>query len=169
MDFSTWTQSLHDRGIRVIPPSHPTPVQLWARLADGRVVLFRCRGTKVMLARYDPADLQMLSPVSGCGCACDGAVAVSAPEQARRVAVGADVRPVEVAVFDGAAERGWSAYEAGLLQVVDAARLFDSLLVQLDPPRPRVYGRQRIRSAGRLGSLLSTTACAASTGRSLVR
>jgi hypothetical protein len=167
MEFRTWTRSLYDRGIRVIPPSHPTPVQVWAVLPSGGVVRFRCRGTTVTLVSYDPGDLQLLAPASTCACGCG--TEVTGPVHPQRVAVRAGARPIEGTVFDGAVERGWFGYEAGLLPVAEAAPLFDVLLDQLQTPHPAGQGWFRILSTGRLGSSLSTTAFAASSGRSSVR
>lgn len=127
MNFGSWTRALADRGLRVIAPSHPAPVELWAVLPDGDVVHFRCRGTGASLARYAADDLRTVVPVDSCACGCDRR---TGPATTTRVLPRPGVRPREIRRFDGRAERGWTSYEAGLLEVAEAAELFDRLLPQ---------------------------------------
>lgn len=126
MNFHSWTHALAARGFRVLPPSHPVPVELWAVLPGGDVVHFRCRGTTATLARYDGDDVRTITPTDGCPCDC--AARAGAGTTTPRVLARPGVRPREVRHFDGRAQRGWTSYEAGLLTVAEAAELFDHLL-----------------------------------------
>lgn len=170
MDFTTWARHLSDRDIHLISPSHPTPVRVRALLPSGDLAEFLCRGTTATLARYAASDLVFVEPRSsgdGCGCGCGEALAE--PVTAPRVVVRAGAEPRRVVRFEGATERGWTGYEAGLLSVDEAAPLFDSLLAAVGPldsrgPATSVhYGRVRtffMRTVGLSGSSLSTTASA---------
>lgn len=162
MDFPTWTRHLSDRGLRVVPPSHPTPVEVWALLpGEAGLVHFRCRGRTVTLARYAEADLLFTEAAAACscdrGCGSDLGDPITPPRLTLRPGAGA----VGVARYDGASRSGWTGYEAGLLAVDDAAPLFDALLADLLSELPPAR-----RSVGLDGSLLSTTASAVSAGRS---
>ncbi len=143
MNFDTWVADLTQRGMTVLPPSHAVPVELHVILPDGRGLHFRCRGTTVTLRLFAVADTRVAVPV-----------AVSAPtefpvvpevllpvaegvDQARmrgavfRLVFPNDARPQSVDSIDGRTRFGWSAYEAGLLSVEEAAPLFDELLTRL--------------------------------------
>lgn len=135
MNFRAWTRHLTARGLRILAPSHPVPVELWAVLPAGDVVHFRCRGTGASLERYAAADVGTVVPADGCDCGCAHHVtgAVTTRVQPRPAA-----RPREVRRYDGRAERGWTSYEAGLLSVADAAELFDDLLDALSGEVPAV-------------------------------
>ncbi len=163
MDFATWTRALSARGLQVVPPSHPVPVELWALLPAGGLIHFRCRGTRVTLDRYAEDDLLFVESPGRCGC--DGGCAdgprarVGAVPPRVRIRPGA--RPVAAARFDGTRARRWSGHEAGLLTVEQAAPLFDVLLDRLQSRRNRTVARD--------GSSLTTTASAVSSGRSAAR
>ncbi|REF38142.1 hypothetical protein [Thermasporomyces composti] len=134
MDFATWTRSLSDRGLDVVPPSHPVPVRLSILPPDGGLLEFRCRGTRVTLERYAEADVLLVVPEAWCACGCGRHL--PAPMTPPRVAVRPGARPIATAVYDGAVERGWSGYEAGLLRVEEAAVLLDALLPALTATQP---------------------------------
>lgn len=129
MDFATWTRSLSDRGLDVVPPSHAVPVRLSMLPPEGGLLEFRCRGTRVTLERYAPADLLLVVPEAWCACGCGRHL--PAPMTPPRVGVRPGARPVATAGYDGATERGWSGHEAGLLRVEEAAALLDALLPAL--------------------------------------
>jgi hypothetical protein len=128
LTFSTWTAALRSRGFAVLPASHAVPVQLWLRTPDGSALHFLARGTRLRLRRYAATDLAALLLRSECDC-----------EEHR--AAGAAVRTVLVtgatpsaeAVYDGAADRGWRGYEAGLVDVATAAEIFEDLLAVVEP------------------------------------
>jgi hypothetical protein len=133
MNFADWTHALAERGLRIVAPSHPTPIQVSALIPDGGLVLFRCRGTRVTMERYRASDLLVAAPAANRGCECGrshGADPLGALE-APRFIVPAEARPALVAAYDGAADRGWSTHEAGLLRPVEAAPLFDTLLARV--------------------------------------
>lgn len=128
MNFSAWTRALADRGIRVVSPSHPTPIELWALLEDGQVVHLRCRGTTVRLTAYPPDSLVGIHIGQACDCGC----AMQRPGVGQpRTVLSPDATPHTVVELDGRRERGWTAYEAGLLAVPEAAEIFDELLARL--------------------------------------
>lgn len=121
LTFSSWTAALAERGLSVLPPSHPVPVELWARDADG-VVHFRARGTTVTLRRYQDSDLTGLILRSECDCAEHRTAGAGT-----RTVLAPGAAPVAEVQIDGAAEFGWRAIEAGRLDVPAAAVLFDLL------------------------------------------
>lgn len=127
MNFRSWTRTLADRGLRVIAPSHPAPIELWAELPGGDIVHFRCRGTGASLTRYAADDIVSVVPADDCACGCGRR---TGPATVARAITRPGVRPREIRRFDGRAERGWTSYEAGLLKVDEAAALFDRLLPQ---------------------------------------
>lgn len=133
MDFATWTRVLSGRGLQVVPPSHPVPVVLWA-LRQGRdqpngLLHFRCQGRTVTLVEYAESAIVLAEPASMCGCGCG--LTARLPESTPRLTLRPDAEPSRSVRFDGAAERGWVGYEAGLLRVSEAAELFDRLLAEL--------------------------------------
>ncbi len=132
MDFAAWTRTLFDRGLRVVPPSHPAPVRLWALLPAGGLLHFRCHGTFVDLERYAEGDFLFADPAGRCDCGCGQHL--PAPQAPPRLVLRTGARPVDGVRHDGAAEGGWRAYEAGLLSVDAAAEVFDRLLAELAPP-----------------------------------
>lgn len=137
LDFAAWTRSLAARGLTVVPPSHRVPIDVWALLATGGALHLWCRGTAVVLEQYADADLYVSTPPAVCGCGC-GAQATP-PQTAGRFAVRPGARPVRAVRWDGREERGWRAYEAGLLDVPAAAALLDELLDRIStlPVAPR--------------------------------
>ncbi|WP_020575687.1 hypothetical protein [Actinopolymorpha alba] len=132
MDFATWARQLSDRGFRVLPPSHPVPVRLWALLPGGDLLQFRCQGTNVSLERYAEADLFFVVPAGRCDCGCGEHL--PAPSARARLVIRTSARPIDAARYDGATVRGWRGHEAGLLSVAEAAPLFDDLLAELFAP-----------------------------------
>jgi hypothetical protein len=146
MRFDTWVADLTRRGITILPPTHAVPIELHAVLPDGRGLHFRCRGTTVTM-RVFPAEAmrvalpvtidaptefpivpEVLLPVA------EGLDEARASGCAYRLVAPRGSAPESVAIVDGRARFGWSAYEAGLLTVAAAAPLFDELLalVSLD-------------------------------------
>ena len=124
--FAAWVSTLSARGFSVLAASHAVPVQLWLRTADGSVLHFLARGTRVTLRRYAGSDLTTLVLRSECDCeehrtAGAGSRTVLNPGAAAAAEV----------VFDGAREFGWRGYEAGLLDIAGAAAMFDSMLEEL--------------------------------------
>ncbi|GAA2758207.1 hypothetical protein [Actinopolymorpha rutila] len=131
MDFAAWTRTLFDRGLRVVPPSHPAPVRLWALLPAGGLLHFRCHGTTVDLERYAEGDFLFAAPAGRCDCGCGQHL--PAPQAPPRLVLRTGARPVDGVRHDGAGERGWRGYEAGLLSVDAAAEVFERLLAELTP------------------------------------
>ncbi|MGW0226892.1 hypothetical protein ACWDWO_01125 [Actinopolymorpha singaporensis] len=131
MDFAAWTRTLFDRGLRVVPPSHPVPVRLWALPPVGGLLHFRCHGTTVDLERYAEDDVLFADPAGHCDCGCGQHL--PAPQAPPRLVLRAGAVAVDGARYDGAAEHGWRGYEAGLLSVDAAAELFERLLAELAP------------------------------------
>ncbi len=125
LTLSAWTAALAARGLTVLPCSYVVPVDLWLR-AENDVLHLRARGTRVTLRRYAPTSLTGLILRSECDCAEHRAAGART-----RTALAPGVLPLAEAVFDGAAERGWVGYEAGLLGIGDAAALLDLLLPQV--------------------------------------
>lgn len=130
LSFATWTAALSARGFTVLPSSHAVPIELWLRTpvrGGGNDVLhLRARGTSVTLRRYSAAVLAGLILRSECDCE-EHRLAGAAT----RFALTPGAVPLAEAVYDGAAELGWSSHEAGLLGVPAAAVLLDELLPQV--------------------------------------
>jgi hypothetical protein len=124
--FAAWIASLSVRGFGVLAASHAVPVQLWLRTADGAVLHFLARGTRVTLRQYAASDLTSLVLRAECDC-----------EEHRTAGAGVrtvlrpDARPVAEVGFDGAVTLGWTGVEAGLLGIRLAADLLDDLLDEL--------------------------------------
>jgi hypothetical protein len=132
--FASWTAHLARRGFGVLTASHAVPVELWA-IPPGdpdSVLHLRARGTRVVLRRYAAGDLATLVLRSECDCAEHRAAGASG----RTVLLPGAVPEAEV-VYDGAARQGWRSHEAGLLEVDEAAAVFEELLALLPAvPRP---------------------------------
>lgn len=126
LTFATWVAELSARGHAVLAASHAVPIQLWLRRADGSVLHFLARGTRVTLRQYDATDLTSLMLRSECDCeehrtAGAGSRTVLAPGAV----------PAAEIVFDGAETLGWTGYEAGLLDVTTAAAMFEEMAAEL--------------------------------------
>ncbi|MET9023601.1 hypothetical protein ABZV93_26880 [Actinopolymorpha sp. NPDC004070] len=131
MDFAAWTRTLFDRGLRVVPPSHPAPVRLWALLPAGGLLHFRCHGTTVDLERYAEGDFLFADPAPRCDCGCGEHL--PAPQAPPRLVLRTHTQPADGVRYDGAAEQGWRGFEAGLLTVDAAAEVFNRLVTDLLP------------------------------------
>lgn len=131
MDFSTWTRVLADRGLSVVPPSHAVPIDVWALLPGAGALHFRCRGTAATLAVYEDAQLLLTEPEVSATCDCGAEHRIARADS--RVTPRANARPTALATYDGRADRGWTAHEAGLLSVAEAAVLFERLLATVRP------------------------------------
>lgn len=131
MDFSTWTRVLTDRGLSVVPPSHAVPIDVWALLPGTGALHFRCRGTAATLAVYEDAHLLLTEPEVAATCDCGAAHRIARAES--RVALRENAQPAALATYDGKADRGWTAHEAGLLSVAEAAEIFEQLLTVVRP------------------------------------
>lgn len=130
LTFHSWTASLAERGLAVLPPSHAVPAELWARDTEG-VLHFQARGTTVTLRRFNSSDLTGLILRSECDCEEHRSAGAGT-----RTVLAPGARPVAEARIDGASEFGWRAVEAGLLDVPAAAALLDRLLDELSQAEP---------------------------------
>lgn len=152
MDFAAWTRILFDRGLRVVPPSHPAPVRLWALLPAGGLLHFRCHGTTVDLERYAEGDFLFADPAGRCDCGCGQHL--PAPQAPPRLVLRTGARPDDGVRYDGATERGWRGYEAGLLSVGAASEVFERLLAELTNGEgtfagsPASWGSAPVRAGG---------------------
>jgi hypothetical protein len=129
LDFTSWTRSLNARGYAVLPSSHAVPVSLWLREgdhADGRVLHFAARGTRLRLAAYKPSDLTTLLLRAACDCAEHRQAGATG-----RIVLNPGAEALEVHELDGARLFGWSGHEAALLPLQDAAGILESLLPRL--------------------------------------
>ena len=126
LSFRSWTERLRTAGLVVLPQSHAVPVDLWARDATGRVLHLRARGTRLVLRSYDPTDLTTVLLRAECDCAEHRTAGA-----AGRVVLTPGARPTAEAVYDGAAEAGWTGVAAGRLTAAEAAPLFEALLRRL--------------------------------------
>lgn len=149
MDLTSWSRQLADRDLIVVPPSFVVPVQLWMLARPGFALRYRCRGTRVRLAVFDPSAVLIAVGAPTCGCGC-GSTAL-APVSAGSVAARPQALPRCTVEIDGAREYGWKESEAGRLPASDAAALLDRLLDRL-PPRLWTLGAQSV-ATGRSGSL----------------
>jgi hypothetical protein len=144
VNFQQWTARLRAQGWRICPSSTGVPVDLRGLLPDGRGFHLSCRGVRVHLAVYRPGRACWHVPV---------VADISRPEEAiseweHRPLDGVGDPPPGTqlvfdgpapdshAVWDGARERGWTSYEAGLLRPAEAAAHFTSLLTMLEPRVP---------------------------------
>jgi hypothetical protein len=141
MNFADWTHALSERGLRIVAPSHRTPIQVCAVVPGRGFVLFRCRGTRVTMEHYLETAVLVTTPASSRGCECgrshgvdplvaDGADPFGAATSPRYI-VPDGAQPAAVAAYDGTTDRGWSGHEAGLLRPDEAAPLFDTLLARI--------------------------------------
>jgi hypothetical protein len=129
LTFTSWTRALNARGFGVLPPSHAVPVSLWlrdTRHADGRVLHFGARGTRLRLAAYQPSDLTTLILRAACDCAEHRQAGGTG-----RIVLNPGAVPLETHELDGAVMFGWRGHEAALLPLHDAAGILESLLPRL--------------------------------------
>ena len=135
--FATWTASLSARGWTVLSPSHAVPVALWLQSGDTVLHLY-AQGTRVALRRYAATDLLGLILRSQCDCAEHRTAGAST-----RTVLAPGTTPTAEAVLDGRETFGWSAYEAGLLDLPTVAGIFEALLARL--PQAPVSGGSTLR------------------------
>jgi hypothetical protein len=131
LTFAGWTRALSARGYGVLPASHAVPVSLWLRddeAADGRVLHFAARGTRLRLAVYRPSDLTTLILRAACDCEEHRQAGATG-----RVVLNPGAEPVEVHELDGAKVFGWRGHEAALLPLHETAGILESLLLRLTP------------------------------------
>jgi hypothetical protein len=121
--FADWVGLLRAAGFTVLPQSHAVPVDLWLREPSGRILHLRARGTRVVLRAYEDSDLTTVLLRAECDCAEHRAAGAAGRSVLTPGAV-----PSAEAVYDGAAEAGWSGVEAGLLTVGDASGILVLLL-----------------------------------------
>jgi hypothetical protein len=125
LTFGTWTAALSARGWTVLSPSHAVPVQLWLRSGD-TVLHLLARGTRVVLRRYDASDLTGVILRSECDCSEHRTAGATS-----RTVLAPGTAPRGEVVLDGRTAFGWTAHEAGLLDVPAVAGIFESLVARM--------------------------------------
>ncbi|MGF7237684.1 MAG: hypothetical protein ACQSGP_22385, partial [Frankia sp.] len=146
MNFPQWTARMQAQGCRICPSSTGVPVDLRGLFPDGRGFHLLCRGVCVRLAVYRPGRARWQVPVVAGADRPEEAFAdwehrpvdaVAEPSPGTML-VFDGLSPDAQAVWDGARERGWNSYEAGLLRTPEAAAHFVTLLRTLEPQEYRV-------------------------------
>lgn len=131
LTLASWADRLRPRGLHLLPQSHAVPVDVWLRrqgpLHDHEVLNLRARGIGVVLHVYDATDVTSLILRAECDCEAHRAAGA-----AHRPVLAPGATPRATATYDGAAARGWTGYEAGLLKVAEVAPIFEWLLSELD-------------------------------------
>jgi hypothetical protein len=141
LTFAEWTGRLRADGFVVLPQSHAVPVDLWLRQPDGRVLHLRARGTRLVLRVHEPSDLTTVLLRAECDCEAHRTAGA-----AGRLVLTPGATPSAEAVYDGAAEVGWTGVAAGLLGVADAAGILVLLLARLRKEGTRREGGEsRVR------------------------
>lgn len=125
----SWTDVLSARGLRVIPPSHLVPIDVWLVSArrPSRVLRVTARGTRVRLRVHDRSDLTTLLVRAECDCEEHRQAGA-----AGRPALRPGAAPAVELVHDGAARAGWTGVAAGLLRPDQAAPVIEELLRTLE-------------------------------------
>ncbi|WP_007514977.1 hypothetical protein [Pseudofrankia saprophytica] len=144
MTFEAWLARLRNDGYLLCPASTAVPVELRAVRPDGWGLHLRCRGVRVQLGLYRPGRSAWQVPLWDRDVLPEDSLelwehrplpltGVAVPEGTRIAFTGAHEAPDHLVVFDGARERGWRGYEAGLLRSGDAAEIFAALLAAAEP------------------------------------
>ncbi|MGZ0145732.1 hypothetical protein ACXJJ3_01570 [Kribbella sp. WER1] len=114
----------HD--LRLLPGSHPVPVELLVQLPDATIAHFTARGTSLRLRIYSPDALTTITIPAECGCGDHHPQTGPARLTLSRYAV-----PLNERIIDGELEYNWHHHEAGLLRLADAVPHFFTLLTHL--------------------------------------
>lgn len=142
MIFHEWVKKLSASGYVVCPGSSAVPVEVTGIRPDGVGFHFRCRGVQARLGVYRtgrarwqvPLWDDVWSPEEALQLwelrVIDGERCHDLPEAARLVFTDPG-EPDDVVVFDGSVESDWRGYDAGLLSVDAAAKLFERLSGQV--------------------------------------
>ncbi|GAA3540732.1 hypothetical protein [Kribbella ginsengisoli] len=133
MKLSALSDLLAARGLRLLPGSHPVPVELLVQLPDATIARFTARGTTLRLRHYSPDALTSITIAPECGCGDHHPQ--TGPD---RVTLSAFAQPLSEHVLDGELVFGWTGYEAGALRLPDALPHFFTLLPLLEPTRTLV-------------------------------
>jgi hypothetical protein len=129
MNLNTFADLLAARGLRLLPGSHAVPVELLVQLPDATIARFTARGTTIRLRQYCPTALTSIVINAECGCGDHHPSTGPARSTLSRYA-----EPLAERVLDGELLFGWTAHEAGLLRLIDAAPHFFDLLTTLPVP-----------------------------------
>jgi hypothetical protein len=121
---------LASHGLRLLPGSHPVPVELLVQLPDATIARFTTRGTTLRLRHYSPEALTSIVIAAECGCGDHHPK--TGPD---RVTLSAFATPLSEHVLDGELLFGWTHHEAGSLRLPDAIPHFFTLLPLLTPAR----------------------------------
>jgi hypothetical protein len=135
LTFAEWCDRLRADGFAVLPQSHAVPVDLWLRQQDGRVLHLRARGTRLVLRGYERSDLTTVLLRAECDCEAHRAAGA-----AGRLVLTPGATPWAEAVYDGAAEVGWTGVAAGLIGAAEAAGILVLLLARLEDEGTRSRG-----------------------------
>jgi hypothetical protein len=129
MNLNAFADLLASRGLRLLPGSHAVPVELLVQLPDATITRFTARGTTIRLRQY--AAHALTSIVINAECGCGDHHPSTGPA---RSTLSAYAEPLAERVLDGELLFGWTAHEAGLLRLIDAAPHFFDLLTSLLAP-----------------------------------
>ncbi|WBQ01978.1 hypothetical protein [Kribbella sp. CA-293567] len=130
MKLSALVDLLASRGLRLLPGSHPVPVELYVELPDASLARFTARGRTLRLRHYSPDALTSVVIAAECGCGDHHPQ--TGPD---RVTLSAFATPLSEHVLDGELLFGWTAHEAGSLRLADAVPHFFTLLPLLAAER----------------------------------
>jgi hypothetical protein len=133
MNLSALADLFASHGLRLLPGSHPVPVELYVELPDASIARFTARGRTLRLRHYSPEALTSVVIAAECGCGDHHPQ--TGPD---RVTLSAFATPLAEHVLDGELLFGWTGHEAGALRLVDAVPHFFTLLPLLEPSRTLV-------------------------------
>ncbi|GAB2600850.1 hypothetical protein [Kribbella endophytica] len=135
MNLSAFADLLASRGLRLLPGSHAVPVDLLVQLPDATIVRFTARGRTLRLRQYAADALTTIAIPTECGCGDHH------PQTGpNRVTLSAYAVPLAERLIDGELVFGWTAHEAGLLRLADAAPYFFDLLAALPQEQRTLVG-----------------------------
>ncbi|MFI5695160.1 hypothetical protein ACIA58_25115 [Kribbella sp. NPDC051586] len=135
MNLPALADLLASHGLRLLPGSHPVPVELVVQLPDATIVRFTARGTTLRLRSYPADALTTITIPTECGCGDHHPQTGPARVTLSRYAV-----PLEDRTIDGELEFGWQHHEAGHLRLADALPHFFTLLTTLRTPTRQLLG-----------------------------
>ncbi|MEV8371457.1 hypothetical protein AB0P21_01920 [Kribbella sp. NPDC056861] len=133
MNLSALADLFASNGLRLLPGSHPVPVELYVELPDASIARFTARGRSLRLRHYSPDALTSVVIAAECGCGDHHPT--TGPD---RVTLSAFATPLTEHVLDGELLFGWTGHEAGALRLADAVPHFFTLLPLLEPSRTLV-------------------------------